>query len=177
MIKEAMLAAVLGVACVMPGCVSADPVERADAGGAHAALAPFGVLEGVWRTTDGEFEEVWMAPAGENMTGAMRRVRPSGRADLFELLTLTPEPDGVRLRLRHFDAALNPWKSEAGGPAEFVADGVRGGVMDFVNPAWAEDAGGVRLLRYDLSEPGRMTVTLDTGPGREPFVLAFERVR
>lgn len=167
------------LACVLilagpPACAGA--VGRSDAPGpsvpADAALAPFSALAGVWRAESGGtvYEETWSAPAGRNMTGSMRAIGASGEATLFELMTLTPDPAGVRLRLRHFNAHLNPWKSEADGPMEMVAAGLTDGVADFVHPG---GSGPVRLLRYDLSSPGRCRVTLDFGPDREPSVLDF----
>jgi hypothetical protein len=50
-------------------------------------------------------EEVWTEPSGNGMLGMWRYVA-GGEARVLELLTLTAGPDGVTLRLRHFDGRL-----------------------------------------------------------------------
>lgn len=168
----------VGVAVLAGGCAS-DPPRSAETAMAEpeAGLEAFGPMAGVWRARVGSsvFEEWWSAPAGRNMTGALRAVDSSGEATLFELMTIRPVPGGYRMRLRHFGAGLDPWASEADGPIELTTAGMEGGVAVFTDAD--ASAGGLRRMRYDLSEPGRMMVTLEFGEGREPLVVAFERVR
>lgn len=168
----------VGVAVLAGGCASdaARSPETAMAA-PDAGLDAFGPMPGVWRARVGPsvFEEWWSVPAGRNMTGALRAVQPSGEATLFELMTIGPVPGGYRMRLRHFDAGLDPWASEAEGPIELITAGMEGGVAEFTDAD--APAGGLGRMRYDLSEPGRMTVTLDFGEGREPLVITFERAR
>jgi hypothetical protein len=41
-----------------------------------------------------------------------RWVNADGTPGVFEILTITEEPEGVILRLRHFDGKLTPWAGE-----------------------------------------------------------------
>ena len=70
-----------------PAAESAPVAARFD-----PALSPFAAMAGRWRSESGGavYEELWLPPAGDNMTGAFRIVNPGGRATLFELITLSP---------------------------------------------------------------------------------------
>lgn len=161
---------------LVSGCAGHAPARDAGAVGVRSdpALAPFAALAGRWRSPsdNGAFEEVWLPPEGTNISGVMRRVGPDGAATLFELLTITAEPDGVRLRLRHFDAGMMPWRSEADGPMVFLGADTAGGVLVFRSEA---RAGGTTEMIYDLSVPGRLTVTLVFEGDRAPLIIPFER--
>ncbi len=63
---------------------------------------------GTWRMLDkdGLSEEIWSAPHGTSMSGVFRMINPDGALHMQEILTISAEPDGVYMRLRHFDAAL-----------------------------------------------------------------------
>jgi hypothetical protein len=50
------------------------------------------------------------------VVGTFRIVKPDASVALYEMLSISAEPDGVFMRLRHFDSGLMPWKSEADGP-------------------------------------------------------------
>jgi hypothetical protein len=50
-------------------------------------------------------EEIWTEPAGDSMLGLWRYV-DAGKAKVFELLAITAGPEGVVLRLRHFDPQM-----------------------------------------------------------------------
>lgn len=136
-------------------------------------LAPFAALAGHWTTAgDSPMHETWMPTHANNMTGVLRWIAEDGSVRMYELMTLTAEPDGVRLRIRHFDAAMNPWKSEADGPLTARLTDSSSGAHVFS----AEPSGGsLATITYDLSEHGRTTVTLGFTEGREPAVIEFER--
>lgn len=78
-----------------------------------ASLADVGWLSGKWVVENGETysEEWWSAPSGDSMVGAWRLSR-SGRAKLFELLTLMEEEGHVVLRIRHVDAKGVSWEEK-----------------------------------------------------------------
>lgn len=178
--------ALLASAPWLCGC-AAHGVSRQERTAAVAApasdprLEPFRPLAGVWRAEMDAtlYEETWLTPAGVNMTGALRAVRADGTAGLFELMTLTAEPDGVTMRLRHFGSALNPWASEADGPIVAIAapgDGPGQQAAEFVVQAGDGREPSPRSIRYDWSVPDRLTVTLVFPGDREPVVIGFARI-
>ncbi|MCC5822773.1 MAG: DUF6265 family protein [Phycisphaerales bacterium] len=176
--RIALLGVFLPVVLIILGCAGSgaarvDPVLLAPH---DPALAPFAGLTGRWRAPsgDGVIEVIWLPPEGTNITGALRRLDAAGNATLLELLTLTAEPDGVRFRLRHMDAAMTPWASEVDGPMVALATGTAGGVLVFRSEARARQT---TEMIYDLSVPDRLTVTLVFEGGRPPLVIPFERVR
>jgi hypothetical protein len=176
--RPASIAALAAALLLAPGCATTGPASEslAPAPAATPALAPFAALAGSWRAPAGTsvFEESWLPPAGGNMTGSLRSVRADGSATLFELITLTDEPEGVRMRLRHFDRELNPWASEAAGPIVLLAGPPQGDVFEFLSEDPDPDA--VRSIRYDLSRPDRMVVTIAFGGSRPPIELTFDRI-
>ncbi len=79
-----------------------------------ASLKDCAFLAGAWKATMGEdrMEEHWSAPDGTSIMGMFRWVNADGSPNIFEILTITEEPEGVFLRLRHLDGKLQPWTSE-----------------------------------------------------------------
>ncbi len=132
-------------------------------------------LAGNWRgeSHGAMIEEAWLPPEEGNLTGVFR-MTGEGRVQLVEIMTLTEEDDGLVYRLRHFDTALVPWKSEADGPMQSSSvvlideDSVR---FEF------DEASGVEAITYDR-QGDTMTarVIFPEASGREAFVLVFERV-
>lgn len=84
-------------------------------------------------------EEIWTAPSGDSMVGMWRLVK-DGKAQIFELLTITEDPElGLVMRLRHFSSTLVGWEEKdqpllfplvrsAEGEAVFEGTGTEGGV-------------------------------------------------
>ncbi len=133
-----------------------------------------GFLTGSWRgeSHGSVIEETWLPPGAGNLTGVFR-MSGDGAVQLVEIMTLTEVEAGVMYRLRHFDTALVPWKSEADGPVEAKAvlvdeDSVR---FEF------EDGDDIEAITYDR-DGNEMTarVIFPESSGREAFVLIFERV-
>lgn len=80
---------------------------------ADKLAAPFDLeklafLSGRWSHKDAEglTEEHWSSASGNNIMGMFRWCKPDGTPAMFEMLTITREPDGVFLRLRHYSAKL-----------------------------------------------------------------------
>jgi hypothetical protein len=73
----------------------------------RAVLADLSWMAGRWIDDSGSnlSEEVWTAPEGDSMMG-MWRYMSGGKTRIYELLTISLEPDGIVMRLRHFDPAL-----------------------------------------------------------------------
>ncbi|HRY44137.1 MAG TPA: DUF6265 family protein [Thermoanaerobaculia bacterium] len=103
-------AAVLATSVTLAGGSPPRPAPRA---AIAASLADIAWLSGGWVVEKGETysEEWWSAPSGDSMVGAWR-LSISGRARLFELLTLMEEEGRVVLRIRHFDAKGVAWEEK-----------------------------------------------------------------
>ena len=74
---------------------------------ARAVLTDLAWLSGNWvdESEGGLSEETWTEPFGDSMLGMWRYVT-GGKARVFELLAITAGPEGVVLRLRHFDPQM-----------------------------------------------------------------------
>ncbi len=165
-------AAPLALILAAPLMATAQPATERPAA-TQDPLAPFAALAGHWTTDDdAPMHETWMPAHAGNMTGVLRWIAEDGSVRMYELMNLTAEPDGVRLRIRHFDGAMTPWKSEADGP-------VTGRLTDSTNSAHVftiEPAGGsLESITYDLSQPDKAAVTLGFAEGREPVLIDFKR--
>jgi hypothetical protein len=94
-------------------------VQAAPAPAAPATIDDVRFMAGHWVGDMGGAvsEEVWTEPSGNGMLGMWRYVA-GGEARVLELLTLTAGPEGVTLRLRHFDGRLVA-REEKDAPLEF----------------------------------------------------------
>lgn len=103
-------AAVLATFVTLAGGPPPRPAPRT---AIAASLPDVAWLAGGWVVEKGETysEEWWSAPSGDSMVGAWR-LSISGRARLFELLTLMEEEGRVVLRIRHFDAKGVAWEEK-----------------------------------------------------------------
>ncbi len=106
---------VLAVAAVLAtaAAIAGGPPLPAPRAAIAASLADVAWLSGGWVVEKGETysEEWWSAPSGDSMVGAWR-LSVSGRAKLFELLTLMEEEGHVILRIRHVDAKGVAWEEK-----------------------------------------------------------------
>lgn len=97
----------IGLACA--GALSAALMMAGAASrpgdGSIGALA---FMAGSWRgqIEGGVAEEQWRAPEGNNAVGMFRWLKPDGTPIMFEMMALTQEPEGVFLRLVHFNGKL-----------------------------------------------------------------------
>ena len=132
-------------------------------------------LAGHWRgeSHGSVIEEFWLPPTAGNLSGVFR-MSDSEHVSVVEMMTLTEEAGGLVYRLRHFDTALVPWKSEADGPMQSSSvvlvdeDSVR---FEF------DEASGVEAITYDREDDAMTArVLFPEASGREAFVLVFERV-
>jgi hypothetical protein len=111
--RTPLLAAAATVLATFVALAEGPPPSQAPRAAVAASLADVGWLAGGWVVEKGETfsEEWWSAPAGDSMVGAWR-LSLSGRAKLFELLTLMEEEGRVVLRIRHVDAKGVAWEEK-----------------------------------------------------------------
>jgi hypothetical protein len=123
-----------------------------------ARLVDLAWMSGQWLGSIGgsRSEEVWTAPAGDSMLGMWRLVSSDGKAQVLELLTITDEPEGPVLRLRHFSRTL-------------VAREDKDKAISVPLKSW-----GPRTLRLTYRAPAAdtLTVLLEHGPQRDSFTFA-----
>lgn len=146
----------------------------------------FAFMTGRWSSEhEGTFiEETWAPAHGDSILGMFRWCN-GGQASMFELLSITAEPgkDGtadIFLRLRHFSAKLEPWKSE---PSALMLryDTANSSPIDaiFTTDDLPDGAGAgmLRSVRYTSSSPNRfdIVVTFTPDSGREPLVFNLRR--
>ncbi|HEY9773395.1 MAG TPA: DUF6265 family protein [Planktothrix sp.] len=98
----------------LPAMAESAPAAQ----GATHTLKELSFLRGSWfgQGKDGAYiEEHWSAPVGDSILGSCRFIQ-NGRTSFYELLSIVIQPEGIVLRMRHFNDALVGWteKSEAG---------------------------------------------------------------
>ncbi len=96
----------LGTGSQPPAPIKEAPKEPAAAAGQSLDSVSF--MSGRWRghNENGVFEEHWSSAEGNNIMGMFRWVKDDGTPVMFELLTMTQEPEGLFMRIKHFNAKL-----------------------------------------------------------------------
>lgn len=159
--------ATLAVLSMAPLLTPAEPTQD--------PLAAFAPLIGSW-TTPGDappMQETWMPAQGNNITGALRWYADDGTVRMYELMTITAEPDAVRLRIRHFDKHMNPWKSEADGPLILTLAHANDNVFLFEAES---GTGSLETMAYNLNMPNQTKVTLGFEGDQPATVIEFVRM-
>jgi hypothetical protein len=168
--------AVVGVG--LAGAAFAPPAESPDAHPVPSAAAdptPGAFLAGRWVSNDGGLaEEVWTPAAHGHTLGMFRWLADDGAVRVVELLSIASEEGRWVLRLRHFDAALTPWKAEADGPMVFqLAE------HSPTRLVWRYAGDDGRMDSYEQELVGentlRSTLVFPEAAGREPLVLVKTR--
>lgn len=141
---------------------------------AGSQLVELGFLAGAWKSQlNGELvEEHWTMPAGDAIIGMYRWMDKSGKTRLVEIQSIKLEADGPTLRLRHFDGALVPWKSESGAIAALVLKDRGKNRARFVNEG---KEGGLKHIDYERAADTLTIVVTFRDEKREP--LRFELTR
>ncbi len=139
----------------------------------RAVLSDLSWMAGRWIDDSGGnlSEEIWSAPSGDSMMGMWRYVS-GGKARIFELLTISVEPAGIVLRLRHFDPELVA-REEKGTPVELSLVGWTPGEAAFEGPAVG--APGLVRLTYRSPSEDTLTSTLEKEGKKQEF--SFRRAR
>ncbi len=135
----------------------------------RATINDLAFMTGGWRTeyNGSTLEEHYTAPRNGSLVGLFRWDR-DGKLNMTEHIVIEQRPDGVRLLLRHFNAALVPWEQEADGPTTFALDEVRDGRAVFVS-----DRAFPKRIIYSRVGPDRLVARLEGERNGEPHEMEF----
>jgi Domain of unknown function (DUF6265) len=135
----------------------------------RAVLSDLSWMSGRWIDDSGGnlSEEIWSAPSGDSMMGMWRYVS-GGEVRIFELLTVSVEPTGIVMRLRHFDPDLAA-REDKGNPVTLALVGWKPREAAFEGPAVGAP-GLVRLTYRRLSED-TLTSTLEKDGRTQEFTF------
>ena len=80
---------------------------------AQPAIGDAAWLAGRWvgEGLGGKIEETWAPAAGGQMIGHFQLVR-DGKPQFYEIMLLDAAPEGLRLRVRHFNADFTAWEDK-----------------------------------------------------------------
>lgn len=141
---------------------------------APAAIADAAFLAGDWsaskpgaRGGSELTQEVWSAPAGNNMMGMFRWVNPVGKSIVFELLTITEENATLILRLRHQSAAGVAWE-EKDKPASFTLAELTATRLHFVD---ADNTCDLSACIYECTTPDALAITVKFDESTRPDLV------
>jgi hypothetical protein len=140
-------------------------------------LAPLEFLTGAWRSQDDgqTIDETWSDARGGQILGMFRWLDAGHRITVLELLAISREADRTFLRLRHFDAAMKPWPSEADSPITLALDRQAPGLAQF---RAIDGERRLAAVRYESPDPSRLTITVEfpPDPPRAPFIITLARL-
>ena len=144
------------------------PAPAPKAGGGLDSLA---FLKGTWSGKMGEdwVEETWSAAHGDSIIGMFRwQVAGSGQTTMWEMLAIKQEAGKPVLRLRHFDAKFEPWKSESGSVEPMPA-----AEMSATRVLFVAEKGGLKSVEYKSPKADVLAVTVSFRDESRP-ALEFE---
>ena len=135
----------------------------------RAVLSDLSWMAGRWIDDSGGnlSEEIWSAPSGDSMMGMWRYVS-GGEVRIFELLTVSVEPTGIVMRLRHFDPELTA-REDKGTPVELALVGWKPREAAFEGPAVG--APGIVRLTYRRPSEDTLTSTLEKDGRTQEFTF------
>ncbi len=154
-----LMLTVAGVAQEAPPAAEKKPVP--------GTLQDLAFLTGCWKATHwgGEMDECWSAPLGDNMQCMYRFVK-DGKVQFYELIVIEQMPDGLYLRLKHFNRGLIGWEEKEkslGGPIT----------------ALEKNKATFDWLTYELRAPDLLVVSLRMKRGDKVTqeVMEFQRIK
>jgi len=131
--------------------------------GSHATLEDFSWLAGHWcgRLKSGPVAEIsYSQPAGGLMM-AMFRLMDGEKLLVLEYMTLRETPEGLEMRVRHFDPKLTPWEKDEAIILRLVDhDGLR---SVFENPAHTRPKRSTITLTSENTHAVRSEIINDKG--------------
>ena len=104
----------------------------------------------------GQVEESWSAAHDGQMLGYFSLVR-NGAPVFHELMMLDEQPDGLRLRVKHFNPDFTGWEDKAGWHS-FEPDSVAPASLRF-RGLWMRREGDELLITVTLKARGAVTAT------------------
>lgn len=167
----ATLAASVAVASPKQPCCTGSGGRSLKAAADPVSIEQVAFLAGDWsadrpsRAGGSDFtQEVWSAPAGNNMIGMFRWVGADGTSRVFEILTITEEDETLVLRLRHQDAEGNAWEAQD-KPATLHLSKLASSDPASDAPAIAiftdtAESCDLAACEYDASMPDQLTITV-----------------
>jgi hypothetical protein len=195
------LAALAGASAVMLFAAENQPQPAAGASADQPAakteskpalkIEALAFMSGAWSGSlegDGtsKLDEMWTEPAGGTMAGTFRWVTGKGRVFIVEVLTLTQDEAGVRMRLRHFTPTLEEMPSTKAEPISVTLTDVSGRKAVFTKAPG--DAGDLQKITYDASADNGSTLRITVEfvqteakageapkPPRKPLVLVMKK--
>ena len=116
---QRLLTAIVLVLCCASLALAEEPapeVKKPVAG----TLADLAFMTGCWKATHwgGEMEECWSSPSGDAMSAMFRFIK-DGKVQFYEFIAIEQTPEGLYLRLKHFNKGLIGWEEKEksiGGP-------------------------------------------------------------
>ncbi|MBN1964907.1 MAG: hypothetical protein JW910_09685 [Anaerolineae bacterium] len=122
-------------------------------------------MAGQWAGTgfEGHVEEHWSAPDGGCMIGMFRLVK-EGQVGVLEFETITQEANGVILRFKHFNTALESWEDT---PLTFRLEQVTDTEAIFVTTLLKRVEGKPRRIIYSRPEPDALYSRIESWPESE----------
>ncbi len=109
--------------------------------------------------------EVYSAPAGGQMIGHFRQLKPDGSIMFYELITLSVRDDKLHYRVKHFNPDLSGWEEKAEF-REFA-------LTHAGNDRWES---GELVIERQARDRMRMTIQVEERSGRaETLVFSYAR--
>lgn len=159
---------------VQPSTQPSPPPAPPVAAALQATIADAAFIAGNWSASKPSprggtelTQEVWSAPAGNNMMGMFRWVNPAGKAIVFEMLTITEENGTLVLRLRHQSAAGVAWE-EKDKPATFTLAERTATRLHFVDTSNTND---LSACTYECTTPDSLTITVKFDEASSPDLV------
>ncbi|MGH9601651.1 MAG: DUF6265 family protein [Terriglobales bacterium] len=111
--------AIVFVACLAGLAMADDPAPAAKMP-VPGKLEDLAFMTGCWKAAHwgGEMEECWSSPSGDAMAAMFRFIK-DGKVQFYEFIAIEQTPEGLYLRLKHFNRGLIGWEEKdksVGGP-------------------------------------------------------------
>ncbi len=134
---------------------------------APGKLEHLAFMTGCWKAAHwgGELDECWSAPSGDAMAAMFRFIK-DGKVQFYEFIAIEQTPDGLYLRLKHFNKGLIGWEEKeksVGGPLT----------------ALEKNKATFDWLSYERRSPDVLVVSLRMKKGDKVTyeVMEFQRVK
>ena len=136
------------------------------------AIAPLAFMEGRWtqkQPNGAVIEEHWMAPRGNSMVGTFRRTLGNGVTPFYEFTQIMAEKDMVLLRQIHVHGNFEPDPKRTDLMRLRLAK-VEGKSATFVpvDPPMKANAQDMASIRYELTDPDTLVLTVTPNPPKDP---------